>query len=41
MSTFCARTVTARDKTVKIAGLRYRVASGRVLMGNQQEASEE
>ena len=41
MTASCARTVTARDKTVKIAGLRYRVASGRVLMGNQPEASEQ
>jgi hypothetical protein len=36
-----ARTVTPRDKRVKIAGLRYRVASGCVLMGNQKETSEE
>jgi hypothetical protein len=41
MSAFRATTITARDKRVKIAALRYQVASGRVLMGNQQEASQE
>jgi len=41
MNAYCAKTVAARHKAVKIAAIRYRIASGRVLIGTQQEASEQ
>jgi len=41
MNASCAKTVAACDKEVKIAAIRYRIASGCVLIGTQPEASEQ